>query len=87
MTKEYFEAISHSSLVDMAVILAKKDAIYQDILKELSERTCENCKHFILDDVMNEMSMYQCGNCEAEVYTMSYSNDFSCNKWESKDAK
>jgi len=82
MTKEYFEAISHESLVKMAVVLAKKDAIFTDILKEISERTCGNCKY----GNAIENNTFICSNavCQDinEIGQYITCEGFGCNKWE-----
>ena len=50
-------------------------------LEELQNRSCKNCKfgmgyHF--DDEI------ECFKIEADTQGMYFSNDFCCNKWESK---
>ena len=87
LSKEYFEAISHESLVGMAVILAEKDEIHHNIIKELSERTCESCK---FAKKRTDEEYYDCSSISVnDNLTLGGSplvvkKDFSCNRWEKK---
>lgn len=50
-------------------------------LEELQNRSCKNCKfgmEYHFDDEI------ECFKIEADTQGMYFSNDFCCNKWESK---
>ena len=58
-------------------------SIYEAIkeLEELQNRNCSNCKfgmEYHFDDEI------ECVKIEADTQGMYFSNDFCCNKWESK---
>lgn len=50
-------------------------------LEDLQNRTCKNCKFGMTYHFDDEV---ECFKIEADTQGMYFSNDFCCNKWESK---
>lgn len=84
MNREYFEAISRTSLIDMTLLIQEEKDLYKEIVKDLSERTCESCKH--LDIAVFNDNKRICLNIFSDMsdYTHSIEMTFGCNKWEKK---
>lgn len=77
MTKEYYEAISHKAVIELAVISDIQNDVYKRIIKEISERTCESCIWNNQERPICEMLV---GRSSNNIKT------FCCNKWEGIDA-
>lgn len=50
-------------------------------LEDLQNRTCKNCKFGMTYHFDDEV---ECFKIESDTQGMYFSNDFCCNKWESK---
>lgn len=79
MTREYFEAIQHKSLIEMAVLINEELSLYKDIVKDLSERTCEGCKNY-----KPSHKAYKYAVCE-KIGNVTVPYDFYCKKWETSN--
>ena len=50
MTREYAELISHKALIDLTLITHEQNDLLREAIKEISERDCDNCKHYRTGD-------------------------------------
>lgn len=84
MTREYFEAISPKAVIDMAVLLVGQNDAYKDIIKQLAETECSNCKfgeHCMLEDTWKEMVINNLESCDDYE---KWTSPLSCSKWKAK---
>ena len=75
--------ILNLKIIEQVLNSENREKLYEAIseLEELQNRSCKNCKfgmEYYFDDEI------ECFKIEADTQGMYFSNDFCCNKWESK---
>lgn len=61
--------------------ISEQNKIIDDIYDDFENRSCKNCKFGMIYPFDDDI---ECVKIEADTQGIYFSNDFWCNKWESK---